>query len=167
MIMVKGMDINSGIIVLYVYNVRFYGTLRDTDDWLVLHWRRHEFQPYHQITEGARQHETTRRNYLCYLYTYSRFAFLISEYVPIKRNTRERNSVYLIITYRSNKTISFFFVVVNLILRPHVHRNTHTTHLSHAQTHTHIQDFFFRRKSVLSHDSHGSQVDPLTCNDHN
>lgn len=37
MIMVKGMDINSGIIVLYVYNVRFYGTLRDTDDWLVLH----------------------------------------------------------------------------------------------------------------------------------
>lgn len=45
MIMVKGMDINSRIIVLYVYNVRFYGTLRDTDDWLVLHGKRHEFQP--------------------------------------------------------------------------------------------------------------------------
>lgn len=45
MIMVKGMDINSRIIVLYVYNVRFYGTLRDTDDWLVLHSKRHEFQP--------------------------------------------------------------------------------------------------------------------------
>lgn len=88
--MVKGMDINSRIIVLYVYNVRFYGTLRDTDDWLVLQLQDASIfnLKYQQHKEQIKQHkETTRRNYLRYLYTYSRFAFLILEYNVSIRNT--------------------------------------------------------------------------------
>lgn len=45
MIMNKAMDINSRIIVFYEYNVRFYGSLCATDDWLVLQKSFQDYSP--------------------------------------------------------------------------------------------------------------------------
>lgn len=50
MIMNKAMDINSRIIVFYEYNVCFYDSLCDTDDWLVLQKQLPEKGPYITLT---------------------------------------------------------------------------------------------------------------------